>query len=100
MKGKLEDMEGVVKEKDKNMETIYSRLEALENHNAALQSDVETKEITNSQSSEELASMKHRNDQYILDIEELKRKMKNREEEIEDEKDEDRASLRITWWLS
>ena len=58
-------MEGVVKEKDKNMETIYSRLEALENHNAALQSDVETKEITNSQSSEELASMKRKNDQYV-----------------------------------
>merc|ERR1712141_360059 len=74
LKGKLEDMEGVVKEKDKNMETIYSRLEALENHNAALQSDVETKEITNSQSSEELASMKRRNDQYISDIEELKKK--------------------------
>merc|ERR1711953_1340540 len=32
LKGKLEDMEGVVKEKDKHMESIYSRLEALENH--------------------------------------------------------------------
>merc|ERR1712020_79439 len=62
LKGKLEDMEGVVKEKDKHMDSIYSRLEALENHNAELKSDVETKEITNSQSSEELASMKRKND--------------------------------------
>ena len=85
LKGKLEDMEGVVKEKDKHMDSIYSRLEALENHNAELKSDVETKEITNSQSSEELASMKRKNDQYISDIDELKKKIKNREEELEEE---------------
>merc|ERR1712156_668004 len=66
------------------MDSIYSRLEALENHNAELKSDVETKEITNSQSSEELASMKRKNDQYISDIDELKKKM-NREEELEEE---------------
>ena len=59
---------GLVKEKDKNMETIYCRLQALENHNVAQQSDVKTKEITNSQSFEELASMKRRNDHYIVDI--------------------------------
>ena len=46
-------MEGVVKEKDKHMDLISSRLEALENHNANLKSDVETKEITKSQFSGE-----------------------------------------------